>query len=446
MRPFILAIIILALGAQDSFAQMTRITSRDTPAHRAALRYMRGINLGNYLEYGPGHPAGNQTYNTRDLDQIRAEGFDHVRIPVAWHLNCGPAPDYRIDSALFQKADFLVNSALARGLAVIIDQHHFDEFIANPVATRPKLYALWRQVAEHYASFPDALAFEFLNEPNGAATTAVMNTTYAELIRQTRETNPNRTLFVGPGEWNGIGELRTGTTSGIVLPNNDQNIIVTVHCYDPYYFTHQGAEWALPDTATTGLVYPGPPPSPVQPHPSIQNQWVLDWFRDYNRLAANVNPGGPAAFLARLRSVRNWADYWGRPCHVGEFGCYEKADPASRLAWHKAIREVMDQQRLGWAMWDWKAGFHYQKDGVPNPPGMREAIFPPPTLSLGNDQLIRMNGAVGKTYVVERAERLNLPLVWQPVSTQTLTTNYTLIQSVPTNLTTSAIYRVQWRK
>lgn len=439
------ACLLAGIFASNSHASMNRIASRDTPAHRAAVRYMRGINFGNYLEYAAGHPAGNSTYGARDFDLAKAEGFDHVRIPVAWHLGAGAAPNYTISATLFQKADTLVNLAVSRGLAVIVDLHHFEELIADPAGAKPKFLALWKQVAEHYRNASELVAFEFLNEPNGAATTAVMNPIYAEVIKQTRLSNPNRTLFVGPGEWNGLGELKVGTHPGLVLPNDDQNIIVTVHCYDPYYFTHQGAEWALPDTATTGVIFPGPPVTPIQPHSSITHSWVLDWFRDYNTKAVNSNPSSPAAFQSRLRGARVWAEYWGRPVHVGEWGCYEKADKTSRLNFTRSIREFMDSQRLGWAMWDWKAGFHYMRNEVPDPPGMREAVFPPPRLTVGPNLEVRAEAAIGKRFVLQKAGLRNFPLSWQAVSTQVLATNIFLFQ-IDGSGTEPTAYRLLWQK
>src|SRR6266498_82235 len=81
----IVPLLFLCGGAPESEAQsMTPILARDTPAHLAARRFMRGVNLSNYLEYNPGDPARNQTYSANDFVLIRAEGFDHVRVPVAW--------------------------------------------------------------------------------------------------------------------------------------------------------------------------------------------------------------------------------------------------------------------------------------------------------------------------------------------------------------------------
>lgn len=51
-------------------------------------------------------------------------------------------------------------------------------------------------------------------------------------------------VIVGPTEWNAVGKLAEPE-----LPD-DPNLIVTVHYYDPFAFTHQGAEWTEPRLPT----------------------------------------------------------------------------------------------------------------------------------------------------------------------------------------------------
>ena len=70
---------------------MKRLDLRSTPAFRAARRFQHGANLGNGLEAPPGQDWGVH-YTPDDLRIIRAEGFDHVRIPAGWHHYTGPAP------------------------------------------------------------------------------------------------------------------------------------------------------------------------------------------------------------------------------------------------------------------------------------------------------------------------------------------------------------------
>jgi len=440
-------LLVLSADVPEAEAQIMKpILARDTPAHLAARRFMRGVNLSNYLEYSPSDPARNQTYSISDFALIRAEGFDHVRVPVAWHLYTGAPTNFTIANSIFKDVDFMVNAALNQGLAVILDLHNFDAFMSDPAGNREKFYAIWRQVAVHYANAPPTLAFELLNEPNGTATTSVMNPIYTNAIRQIRLSNPNRTLFLGPGQWNGIEELKIGSSTGLYLPDYDTNLIAAVHCYDPFYFTHQGAEWTLPDTATTGVLFTGPPPVPLEPNPSITHSWVLDWFRLYNTLPTAVNPSSPYAFRGKLQAARVWADYYGRPVHVGEFGCYQKADAQSRVRFYKEIRSGMDQQGLGWAMWDWKAGFHYIQSGQPDPPGMRDAMFPVPQLRSLRSGTIQWDGAVGKTYLVEESSSLAPPISWRPVSTQMLVSPQPLSYAITTNAAGPVFVRVQWIK
>ncbi len=356
------------------YEDMRRLTSHDSPAHVAARRFQRGANLGNYLE-APRSQNWGAKYSEADFKAIRAEGFDHVRLPIAWHQYAGPGPDFKLSDEIFSKADFLVTNALNHGLNVLMNIHHFDAFTSDPAAHTNDFYALWRQIARHYAGTPLGVAFELINEPKDKATTVVLNPIYAAAIRHIRDVSPRRTIFVGPGKWNSITEL-----AALKLPDNDDNLIVTVHCYDPFYFTHQGASWTKPATDTKGIIFPGPPPTPLVPAPSVtNNQGVVNWINEYNTQPTAENPSSPRAFRGKLRTAREWSDYYGRPVHVGEFGCYIGADAASRARFYAEFRRALGEARLGWAMWDWKAGFRYWDDTKHQPAaGMREALFPKP--------------------------------------------------------------------
>ena len=182
-----------------------------------------------------------------------------------------------------------MSAGLREDLGVLINVHHFDDFTSNPNEQKARFPAIWLQVAKHYEKAPAGLAFELLNEPKDAATTEVVNPIYAETIRQIRRVAPKRTIFVGPGRWNSVLELPK-----LRLPDDDQNLIVTVHNYDPFYFTHQGADWAGPDTKVTGILFPGPPDRPLVPDPKLKvNSWVRNWIKTYNSEPAATNPEWP---------------------------------------------------------------------------------------------------------------------------------------------------------
>lgn len=340
------------------------LLAAESPGHRALKRFSKGANWGNYLEAPRGQDWG-ASYSVRDLDAVKREGFDHVRLPIRWNDYTGPGPEFRIEPQLFSKVDFFVTNALDRGLSILINIHHFDDLTIDPQSQTAKFYELWRQIAEYYARQPEGLAFELLNEPRDAATTEVMNPIYAEAIRIIRKSNPNRVIFVGPGKWNSLDEVEK-----LKLPA-DPNLIVTVHSYEPFMFTHQGTRWTLPETATVGVIYPGPPPEPITPAKGVKNK---EWFDRYNRLPAAENPCGPKAFAARMERVAKWASENNRPIHLGEFGAYVGADAESRARYYKDMRQTAERLGFGWAIWDWKAGFAYW-DGEAPRPGMRTALF-----------------------------------------------------------------------
>jgi len=354
-------------GFQDS----KRILSRSTPAHKAARRFLRGANLGNGLEVPPGQSWGVH-YTAEDLHLIRAEGFDHVRIPIGWHHYTGAGPEFLLRPEIFDRADELVYTGLREQLSVIINVHHFDQFTSDPKRETARFLAIWRQLSAHYARVPEGLAFELLNEPKDSATTEVINPIFAEAIEQIRRIDPKRTIFVGPGRWNSVAELPS-----LRLPDADANLVVTVHNYEPFYFSHQGATWAGPDTKLTGIVFPGPPSEPLEPSSNLKLSAPLrDWVKAYNVEPTATNPSSPRAFQGAITQAKEWSLYYGRPIHVGEFGCLTTADPRSRANYYGAFREAAEAAQIGWALWDWKANFRYwnQESGRPET-GMHEALF-----------------------------------------------------------------------
>jgi len=367
----LLVLFAMTASAQNDLPAVKHNTDRTTPAYLAAKGFMRGANIANYLEVPPGQ-NWQSIHTVADLKLIRAEGFDHIRLPVGWHHYTGPAPDYKISDEIFGKADQMVTNATALGLNVMLNIHHFNEFTTDPAANTAWFLAIWKQVAAHYAGAPPGVALELINEPKDAATTIVLNPIYAQVIAVIRQTNPHRTIFVGPGKWNSPEEL-----VNLLLPEDD-NLIVTLHCYDPFIFTHQGATWAGPDQRLSGLIYPGPPETPLQPDPALDfKPSVLENVKKYNTLPSDKNPSGPHSFLHKIQLAKSWSEEFGRPVQFGEFGAYTKADQPSRARYYAAMRQALDAAGIGWTIWDWKSGFNYWDPKNHRPlPGMHEALFP----------------------------------------------------------------------
>lgn len=360
---------------------------RDEAGFKAVKRFQRGINLGNAWEAPPG-TWGDQRYGPEDFRAIRAAGFDHVRLPVAWHHYTGPAPERRIAPRIFAEIDALVAGARAERLAVIVNWHHFDRFTEAPDAEAVAWWhAGWAQIARHYRAVPaDELGLELLNEPRDAATTARMNELYPAAIAVVRAEDPRRTIFVSPGNW---GALKL--VPELSLPREITNLVATGHCYEPFLFTHQGASWTGNLNRTKGIVFPGPPARPVAAADGVP-EWVPRWLADHNTLPAEKNPGGVSAFAGQVAAAAAWSGREGRAVHVGEFGAIVHADPASRVNYARAMREELDRHGLAWAWWDWKAAFAASvvtPAGVRMDEGLREALLPAGAAPVSRGALLR---------------------------------------------------------
>jgi endoglucanase len=200
--------------------------------------------------------------------------------------------------------------------------HHYEEAMAlDPTSHQARFIALWQQIAEHYQSYPNALLFEPMNEPNGLMTAKRWNDLIAATLPAIRATNPTRNLVIGPTEWNSLGAL-----DELTLPVADQHIIVTFHYYSPFEFTHQGADWVDGSENWMGTTWEGS---------SIQKQYLQ---YDFNVVA-------------------QWAKDNQRPIFLGEFGAYSKADMDSRARWTTFAAREAEARGFSWGYWEFGAGF-----------------------------------------------------------------------------------------
>jgi endoglucanase len=277
----------------------------------------RGINFGNALDT----PRGDPSFQLREqyFDDVRAAGFTTVRLPVRWSAHAGESPPYAISPEFFGRVDWAVRQALRRDLNVVLNVHHYHELIAAPQRHRVRYLALWAQIAAHYAGWSARLHFELLNEPRGAMTPEAWNDLLPMALATVRDCHPDRIVIVGPAQMNDIAALPQ-----LALPADDR-LVVTIHYYAPFEFTHQGASW---------VAGAGP--------------WLgTRWSDDTGRQAVHDDLAAAAA----------WANEHGRPLFIGEFGTYARADMNSRQEWTRRVRLEAEFLGLSWCYWDFGTDF-----------------------------------------------------------------------------------------
>lgn len=305
-------------GATDGARQAWLASFTPAPAARPStgisLPVGRCVNLGNMLEPPVEAGWGGRPFEDEDAARIRARGFSTVRLPVRFSGHALETAPYTIDPAFMSRVRHVVQTNLDAGLNVLMELHAFDEFYADPGANRDRLAGLWRQIAAEFRGGPESLWFELLNEPRDRLDRSNLIEMLAPALAAVRETNPTRPVVIGGENWSGVDSLAT-----LELPD-DPYVVPTFHYYEPFDFTHQGADWVNPPLPVTG--------------------------RDFGSEADR------AQLAQSLDKVRAYMARTGRVPFVGEYGAYERIPTRQRADYYRTISAAFASigvQSCAWA-------------------------------------------------------------------------------------------------
>lgn len=332
-----------AVGDPPSRGPVEAFVFGQPPA--AAKYFQKGINLGNRLEAPTEGDWGGHVLES-DFPFIAERGFDHVRIPIRFSGHALTSAPYTIDTTFFERVDTVLDQAAASGLAAIINMHSYEEMASDPDGERERFLSLWSQIAARYESRPDNVAFELLNEPN-TMLDGLWNDVVSDAISTVRETNPRRLLIVDTVFWADPSKL-----SSLTLPD-DANLLVSVHLYEPKLFSFQGKSWIGDAFLTSGVIFPGPPSTPISPvQAALDETWAASWFEDYNTKPAADNPSGPATIDEHIAYITDYRSASGRSVYNGEWGPQDGGDMTSRVNLVTMVRERCEQEGISWAIWE----------------------------------------------------------------------------------------------
>ncbi len=298
-------------------------------ARTAAAALAQGVNFGNMLD-APNEGDWGLKADDEFINLVgQPGGFTRtVRLPVRWSNHASADAAASIDPVFMARVQSVVDKLLTRGVTVMLNMHHYRQLDGDGLdpgekavaaeVVRPRFLAMWQQIAKQFAAHDkQRLIFELYNEPHGALEPA-WNDLASRALRVVRASNPERVVVIGPVQWNSASAL-----AKLSLPA-DANLVLTVHHYEPFNFTHQGAEWITP---------------------------ILPAGQDC------CDAGQLATIRAPLDLAVSESKRLGYPVFVGEFGAYSKAPAAARVRYLKAMRAATQDLGLPWIYWELAAGF-----------------------------------------------------------------------------------------
>ena len=254
-------------AVDDQTLSMDDVGNFSTDAWGMAEHMGIGINLGNTMEAywedtadltGGAQTIGDDTpgcYETcwgavetteEMINGMKEAGFSTLRIPVYWGNMMEDDGTFTINQEYIGRVGELVTCGLDAGMYVVINIHHYDEFLIEHYPQDQVLEiteGLWKQIAEYFREYPEELIFEGFNEalgmtgPEGQldaermyAFVNDMNQTFVDTVRSTGGGNAVRILIVSGYNTN----IDATTDERFLMPQDTvkDRLMVSVHYID----------------------------------------------------------------------------------------------------------------------------------------------------------------------------------------------------------------------
>ncbi|HPY82673.1 MAG: glycoside hydrolase family 5 protein [Bacteroidales bacterium] len=315
-----------------------------------------GVNISHWLSQVYGFSDRATFFTKADVQLIDSLGFDHIRIPIdekeMWNEDGTPI------SEAFSYLTHAIEWCLEYNIRVIVDLHIIRSFYfnagneggENTLFSDPKeqehFYSLWQELSDTLKRFPTHMvAYELLNEAV-AENPEDWNTLVAHGVAVIREQEPTRIIFIGSNNWQ-----IAATFPALRVPENDTNLVLSMHNYDPILFTHYKANWTEFSDFDDSVSYPG---IIISEETYEKNKNKYPGFRGFED---GKNAYGPETFETIFKPALEKAQELGLPLYCGEFGALPYVKREHRLQYYRDIVSVFKKHSIAYTAWDYKGLF-----------------------------------------------------------------------------------------
>jgi endoglucanase len=313
--------------------------------------FKRGTNISHWLSQSTARGDQRKNFFTEsDVKYLAGLGFDHIRIPVdeeqLWKEDGQKDPEAfsllknALDWCRKYKLDVIVDLHILRS-------HHFNQG-SKPLWTDPaaqeRFVQCWRDLSGELKNYPVGdVAYELMNEPV-ADDPEDWNRLVKKLMTVIRQLEPERIIVIGSNRWQSAN-----TFDKLHVPENDRNIILSFHMYEPFLLTHHTASWTGIKDYKGPVNYPGVivKEEDVSGLPDSLKNRVLQ-----NNLRYNID-----SIRSHFKKPIAAGKKYNLPLYCGEWGCLSTVPNEARLQWYTDMKTVLEENNIGWATWDYKGGF-----------------------------------------------------------------------------------------
>ena len=335
---------------------LTKIKKPKTKKKPLKLRLNKGTNISHWLSQSDARGTERkQSFSEEDCRFLAGLGLDHLRLPLdeeqLWDENG------KQHTEAWELLHMAIDWCLENGLNVVLDLHILRSHYFNADTSDKTLFTnedelkrfarFWRELSDEFSYLPvEKVGYELLNEPV-ADTPEEWNRVLRAPYDAVREHEPNRIIALGSNRWN-----QTATFPDFKPPENDENLILVFHYYNPMPVTHYNASWMPCLKEYCGpLQYPGHP-IPEDEFARMPEELALQLSEQNSYFDINVMD-------AQLQPALRKSQETGLPLWCNEFGVINKAPDAIRSAWYRDIMTLFHKYDIGWSNWDFHGDFGF---------------------------------------------------------------------------------------
>lgn len=220
-------------------------TGMSSTATELAKKMKLGLNIGNTMEAAGGETGwGNPIITNNLIKAIKLNGFNAIRLPVAWNQYADQTTSI-IKATWLSRVKQVVQYCIDNDMYVIVNIHWDGGWLeencteAKKVENNAKQKAFWEQIAVTLRDYDERVLFASANEPNVKDATQMSvllsyHQTFIDAIRSTGGKNAYRVVIVqGPST-----DIETTNKLMTTLPTDKvaNRMMAEVHYYTPWNF------------------------------------------------------------------------------------------------------------------------------------------------------------------------------------------------------------------
>ncbi len=307
-----------------------------------------GVNISLLEQYWNSPNTLYQTNINTQLKQIARQGFTTVRLPVNFEIFLQPQ-SFNLQPQLLEKLNEIYSVCTAKKLNLIISYFYGKLNDNNSNNEIDRISWMWKQIQRNFfGKGYNNLFFEIYNEPT--ISNNKWKETITTLVQYLRYEDANRIYIIGGTNYNNLDQLKE---LGKIA---DDKIFYTFHFYEPFIFTHQGANWTNNKSYLTDLPFPYQKNKMPKLNNAIKSTSLE---RDYNKYPYEATE---AYLNERIRNIANFCRNNNMPLICTETGVINNASKQSRKKYFSTITIAMLANNIPCDLWDYDDKFSIKKN------------------------------------------------------------------------------------